>query len=468
MAYPTAVILVVGLNRSLLDHAPKLNAFANNGTVRRVKPVLPAVTCSVQSSFLTGLLPGSSTSEGGGGHGIVGNGYYNHELAQVQFWHQSNRLVAGEKVWETAKRRDPAVTCANLFWWFNMYSSVDYSVTPRPIYKADGRKIPDIYTEPAMLRDRLQQELGTFPLFNFWGPAASIKSSQWIADATTIVHQRHCPTLTLTYLPHLDYALQKFGPDHSAIPAAVAEIDTTAGQLIDYFQSQGVRVIVLSEYGIEPVDTAIPINRILREAGAIRVRDELGLELLDPAACDAFAVADHQIAHVYIKDPNQITRFAALCEDTPGVERVLDRAAQARASLNHPRSGDLVLIAQPRHWFSYPYWLDDDRAPDFARTVDIHRKPGYDPLELFIDPAIRCPKLRIAAKLLKKRLGFRTLMGVIPLDTSLVRGSHGRVDQDGQTAPILITQNKNTPPNSAVSSQAVRGIILDSLFDHSG
>lgn len=457
MAHSTAVILVVGLNRSLIGgHAPRIQAMAQKGTVRSLRPVLPAVTCSVQSSMLTGLSPAQ--------HGIVGNGYYNREMAEVHFWKQSNHLVHGEKVWEIAKQRDPTVTCANLFWWFNMYASTDYSVTPRPMYKADGRKIPDVYTQPSALRQQLQDRFGTFPLFNFWGPAASIRSSQWIADAALHVHQHHKPTLNLIYLPHLDYALQKLGPDHAAIPGAVSEIDTVVGQLVDYFERCGVRIVLLSEYGIEPVDDAIPINRLLRQANALRVRNEQDLELLDAGASDAFAVADHQVAHVYIKDPAHTDRFADLCRHTTGVEQVLDRAAQAQLGLDHTRSGDLVLVADLRHWFSYGYWLDDARAPDFARTVDIHRKPGYDPLELFMDPAIRFPRVRVGWKLLRKMLGFRTLLDMIPLDTKLVRGSHGRVDQSNPHRPILITQTDRTDHPECIPCQAVRDVILGQLF----
>src|SRR5262245_56525833 len=236
MVHPTAVLNVVGLSSSLLGpHSPRLNALIAKGRVQRLRPVLPAVTCSVQSSMLTGLTPRE--------HGIVGNGWYSRELAEVQFWKQSNRLVGGEKVWESARRRDPGVTCANLFWWYNMYSTADYSVTPRPIYKADGRKLPDVYSDPPALRDQLQQRFGTFPLFNFWGPMASIKSSEWIADAAMFVHERHKPTLTLVYLPHLDYGLQKLGPGHADIPQHVAEIDAVVGRLIDYFDAAGVRVL---------------------------------------------------------------------------------------------------------------------------------------------------------------------------------------------------------------------------------
>ncbi len=494
-AKPTAVILIVGLTPSLLtDATPRLKAFADQGTVRQLRPVLPAVTCSVQSSMLTGLPPGSpvpgispGTSPGkshtglpseslmatgkasgggasGGGHGIVGNGWYDREYAEVRFWKQSNHLVAGEKVWETARRRDPSVTCANMFWWFNMYSSVDYSVTPRPIYKADGRKIPDVYSHPADLRDELQDRFGRFPLFNFWGPASSIKSSQWIADASLYVHQKHRPTLTLIYLPHLDYALQKLGPDHAEILDHAGEIDRVFGQLLDYFDAQGVDVVVVSEYGIEPVDDAVMINRHLREEGALRVRQEQGLELLDPGASDAFAVADHQVAHVYVANPHEIPRYKGLCEAVPGIDRVLDRTAQAEEGLDHPRSGDLVLVASPRRWFSYAYWPDDRRAPDFARTVDIHRKPGYDPLELFIDPAIRLPRAYIARKLLQKKLGFRTLLDVIPLDPSLVRGSHGRVDQPASVAPLVMTRRDVLGMDGPVPCVAVREVILRHLF----
>ena len=484
-AKPTAVILVVGLNRSLInDDSPRIKSLADQAVVRRICPVLPAVTCSVQSSMLTGLSPGTpgpgrshtdlpresmiamgkASGGSGGGHGIVGNGWYDRESAEVRFWKQSNHLVAGEKVWETARRRDPSVTCANLFWWFNMYSSVDYSVTPRPIYKADGRKIPDVYSTPAGLRDELQEQLGRFPLFHFWGPASSIKSSQWIADAAMVVYKKYQPTLNLIYLPHLDYALQKLGPGHREVSQHVAQIDRVVGQLLDFFDDRGVKVIVASEYGIEPVDEAVSINRVLREEGALRVREEEALELLDPGASDAFAVADHQVAHVYVKDPTQIDRFATVCQQVPGVELVLDRSHQERYGLAHPRSGDLVLVAQERRWFSYDYWLDDRRAPDFARTVDIHRKPGYDPRELFIDPAIRFPRAYIARKLIQKKLGFRSLLDVIPLDASIVRGSHGRIDQRAPLAPVLITRTQLPEYDEEIPCYAVRDVILQHLF----
>jgi len=457
MSKPTAVILVVGLNESLIgDWSPNLKRFCADGQTRRLKPVLPAVTCSVQSSMLTG--------GGVSDHGIVANGWFDRQSNEIRFWKQSNRLVGGEKVWETARKRDPEFTCLNMFWWYNMYSSADYSATPRPIYKADGRKIPDCYSHPAELRDELQSELGQFPLFRFWGPASSIESSRWIADATMIAHRKLDPTLTLVYLPHLDYALQKLGPNHEDISKHVSQIDEVVGDLLSYFDSRSVEPIIVSEYGIEPVSRPIAINRVLREENYIAIREEMGLELLDAGASQAFAVADHQVAHVYVKKRQNIGRIQDICKNVPGVEQVLDKRAQSQLNIEHERSGDIVLVAAEGYWFSYYYWLDDSKAPDFARMVDIHRKPGYDPCELFLNPEISSPKLKIALKLLKKKLGFRTLMDVIPLDAGLVKGSHGRVEIPEDTQPILITRKNLKDVSDQVPCEKVRDIILQHLF----
>jgi predicted AlkP superfamily pyrophosphatase or phosphodiesterase len=467
MPHPTAIILVVGLNPSLIgDDCPRISAFVKSGHLRRLKPVLPAVTTTVQSSMLTGLLPSQ--------HGIVANGWYSREMAEVQFWKQSNALVQGEKVWETARKRDASVTTLNMFWWYNMYSSANWSVTPRPMYKADGRKIPDCYSHPPELRDELQAELGPFPLFHFWGPGSSIRSSKWIADATKIVHAKKKPTLTLLYLPHLDYALQQHGDDANVgtsragthAGSALAEIDGVVGGLLDYFAQRGSRVMLVSEYGIENVDDSIHINRHLREAGWLRVREEQGLEILDAGASEAFAVADHQVAHVYAsRGLPTMSRLAALCRSIPGVEQVLDKHDQVAAGIAHERSGDLVLVAEPRKWFSYDYWLDGAKAPDFARTVDIHRKPGYDPLELFIDPKIKLPKLKLAWRLFQRKLLHqRALLDIIPLDTKLVRGSHGRVEQPPGMMPVIVSQ-RALPEQEVLPCTLVRDLILESLFE---
>jgi predicted AlkP superfamily pyrophosphatase or phosphodiesterase len=354
-----------------------------------------------------------------------------------------------------------------MFWWYNMYAGVDYSVTPRPMYPADGRKLPDIHAHPSDLRDTLNSELGTFPLFNFWGPTADIVSSRWIADATLYVYQRHHPTLTFVYLPHLDYCLQKLGPRHPDVRAEVRAVDALCGDLIERARRDETRIIVLSEYGITEVSGSVSINRTLREHGFLRVRSELGRELLDPGASSAFAVADHQLAHVYVADPELVPRIKELLESLPGVETVLDEAGKREMGLGHPRSGELVAIARSDHWFTYYYWFDDDRAPDFARTVDIHRKPGYDPVELFLDPRLLVPPLQVGWRLLKKMAGFRYLMDVIPLDPTLVKGSHGRVTDNDEDGPVFITSDASMIDGDRVAATDVKRIVLDHVFDRS-
>ncbi|WP_437799038.1 alkaline phosphatase family protein [Sorangium sp. So ce693] len=454
----TVVLNVVGLTGELLgDATPNLKRLAREGAMRPLQTVLPAVTCTVQSTFTTGLLPS--------GHGCVANGWYFRDIAEVNLWRQANQLVTGEKIWEAARRRDPTFTCAKLFWWYNMYSSADYAVTPRPIYWADGLKLPDIYTEPASLRDELVVRLGEFPLFNFWGPNADIRSTEWIARCARHVYDTRRPTLTLVYLPHLDYNLQRLGPDHPAIKDDLRAVDAVCGELIDHVRKDGARVIVLSEYGITRVSGVVHINRALREQDLLRVRNERGLEKLDAGASEAFAVADHQIAHVYVRRPERIQEVKALLERLPGVEVVLDAEGKRSAGLEHARSGELIAISRADRWFSYYYWLDDDSAPEFARTVDIHRKPGYDPVELFADPKLRALPVRIAWRLLKKKLGFRYLMDVIPLDAALVNGSHGRLTERSEQGPLILSTCDSMLPDERVHAVDVSKIVLDHIFD---
>jgi predicted AlkP superfamily pyrophosphatase or phosphodiesterase len=448
------VILVVGLTPSMLGpDTPHLRALANEGFMAKLTPVLPAVTCTAQATMLTGTLPRE--------HGVVANGWYFRELSEILFWRQSNRLVHGEQLWEAARRRRPGLRTAQMFWWYNMYSSADFSVTPRPIYPADGRKLPSVYSQPAELGGSLQARLGTFPLFNFWGPNANISSSAWIARASQAVFDEHSPELTLVYLPHLDYALQKYGPKHAAIRAEIRAVDAEAGRLIEHVRAQGAEVVVVSEYGVEQTEGVVRINQRLRDAGLLAVQETLGWELLDAGASRAFAVADHQLAHVYVRDPADLSRVAALLRSEPGIERVLDADGKREVGLDHARSGELIAIAQPGYWFAYYYWLDEARAPDFARTVDIHRKPGYDPVELFLDPDRALVKLRIAWTLAKKMAGFRYLMDVIPLRPELVQGTHGRV-VTGDEGPLVICSNRRAAADSFEQTQ-LKQFVLDQL-----
>ena len=452
----TIVLNVVGLTPELIgEHTPFLSSWQQRGKTTSIKPVLPAVTCTAQATYYTGENPNE--------HGIVANGWYFRDECEIKLWRQSNKLVRAPKIWDKARILDPNFTCANLFGWYNMYSSVDYAVTPRPMYPADGRKLPDIYTEPMELRPWLNEELGEFPLFNFWGPNTSVKSSRWIADAAKKVELKYSPTLTLVYLPHLDYCLQKIGTNPTDIARDLQEIDRVCQDLIEFYEARNGKVIVLSEYGITEVDRPIHLNRLFREQGLITVREELGKEILIPGASQAFAVADHQIAHVYVNDRSCLDRVRTILENTPGIDLVLDEAGKAQYHLDHSRSGELVAIADSHSWFTYYYWLDDKLAPDFARTVDIHRKPGYDPVELFVDPRLNLPQVKVGLNLLKKKLGYRYLMDVIPLDASLVKGSHGHLTDSPERSPLLITQQQDLLDSEAIEAKEVFQVILNHL-----
>src|SRR5213596_3653463 len=376
---------------------PNLSALARDGFAAQVAPVLPAVTCSAQATMLTGKLPRD--------HGIVGNGWYFRELNEVWLWRLSGALVQGEKLWDAARRRDPSLRCANLFWWYNMNTTADLGVTPRPTYPADGSKLFGIYTYPHGLRLELEAALGEFPFHTFWGPSAAIGASQWIGRAALHVIEKHRPTLALVYLLHLDYDFQRYGASDARARAEVTKIDRVAGELIAGARARGAAVLVVSEYGITDARRPLHPNRVLREAGLLSALETpLGWELLDFGESRAFAVADHQIAHVYVKRREDRARVADLLRSIDGVER----------------------------------GLDDARAPDFARTVDIHRKPGYDPAELFFDPARPLVKLRAAWALARKALGLRYLMDVISLDPTIVRGTHGRLPDRAEEGPVAI------------------------------
>jgi predicted AlkP superfamily pyrophosphatase or phosphodiesterase len=317
--------------------------------------------------------------------------------------------------------------------------------TPRSTGRSRRDRFIDIHTGPLTLRPEIKKDLGEFPFPSFWGPAAGIDSSRWIAAAARWIEEKHQPTLNLVYLPHLDYNLQRLGPRDPRVADDLRQIDDVAGDLIDFFRARDVQVAVLSEYGITEVDTPVHLNRVLRRNGWLSIKDELGLETLDCGGSRAFAIADHQVAHIYLNDPAVESQVRAAIEAEPGVERVLDAAEQTKLGLRHARAGDLIAIAKPHSWFTYYYWLDDAVAPDFARTIDIHRKAGYDPTELFVDPKLRWPKLRIAAFLLRKKLGLRGLLNVIPLDATLVRGSHGRIPENENYWPVLLLE-KNAAP----------------------
>lgn len=431
--HPLLWIDAVGLSaRQIGPRTPTLAALAKRGSMAPMDALLPGLTCSSQATLITGLLPRD--------HGAVGNGWFDRESGEVALWRQSNALVRGPKVYERLREREPRARCAKIFWWWNLGAAVDWSITPRPFYPADGRKIVATYSDPTEFGAQLEQRLGAFPFFDFWGPKSGLPSSRWLADAAIDTLRRARPELTMVYLPHLDYDHQRFGPDHPRSLAALGELDLLCKDLIAAADEVGACVVLTSEYAIENVDRPIHVNRLLRQAGLVRVRQTPTGEVLDPFGSRAFAVADHQIAHVYAKDRAAREQARAALANVAGIAQVLDDGGGLAANgLDHPRSGDLVLVAGRGAWFTYYYWLDDAAAPDFAPTVDIHRKPGYDPCELFVDPRLLAPKLRVALRLAQKKLGMRYLMDVIPLDAGLVRGSHGRLPEDSLDGPVFLS-----------------------------
>ncbi|MFJ1891844.1 nucleotide pyrophosphatase/phosphodiesterase family protein [Streptomyces sp. NPDC088170] len=448
---PLLVVDVVGLTPRLLDHMPHLKALGRSGTHAPLGTVLPAVTCAAQSTFLTGTTPAE--------HGIVANGWYFRELGDILLWRQHNGLVEGDRLWDAARRAHPGYTVANICWWYAMGADTDITVTPRPVYYADGRKEPDCYTRPPALHDELTEKLGTFPLFHFWGPGADLVSSQWIIDATRHILDTRHPDLALCYLPHLDYDLQRYGPDDPRSHRAAAELDRAMAPLLDDARREGRTVVALSEYGITRVDRPVDINRALRRAGLLEVHTQDGMEYLDPMASRAFAVADHQLAHVYVRRPEDLEVTREALRDVQGIEQLLDDEGKKAHGLDHPRSGELVAIADPDAWFTYYYWLDDAHAPDFAQLVEIHRKPGYDPVELFLDPQDPYVRVKAAAAVARKKLGMRYRMAVVPLDPSPIRGSHGRLPQSDEEGPLILcsTPHAFTGP---VRATEVKSLLL--------
>lgn len=456
---PVALINLVGLTpRHIGENTPRLLELSKKGFLSPLGGVLPAVTMPAQATLLTGTLPWH--------HGIVGNGWFFRETGEVRFWLQSNSLIHGETLYQRARQlaaeRGDRFTCAKLFWWFNQGAPVEYSVTPKPYYGADGSKIFAIDSFPDALAPALEATLGSFPFPSFWGPMAGLPSSKWIARAAADVMRRERPTLTLVYLPHLDYDLQRFGRDHTGLLNTLKELDHVAGIVFDAAREIGATIVVVSEYGLVPVRRPIYINRVLREQGWLMVRDGPFGETLETFKSRAFAVVDHQVAHVYVHHADDLNSVRVAIEKVPGVAQILEGQAKTDAGLHHARAGDLVLLADQDAWFAYPYWLNERRAPDFARTVDIHRKPGYDPCELLIDPNLTLPKLRVGLTLLKKWSGMRYLMTIVPLDASLIKGSHGLLPRDPQDGPVFLTEGPK--PDLPIHMTQIKGYILNLLF----
>lgn len=454
---PLVVIETPGLTRAMVEaHAPGLADLGREGHFGTLDPILPALTMPVHSTLMTGSQPSR--------HGVVANGWFVRSQNEVRMWQQSERLVQGERVWESAKKRNSEFKCLKYFWWPGMASTADVFGNVRPIYYADGRKGPDIYMNRQGLAEEIQSRFGTFPLFKFWGPGADITSTEWIAETARYLFDKERPNLSLIYLPHLDYRQQTHGPSHESIAEEVKALNKVITRLIDHFRSKGAEILILSGYHMNQVDTPIHLNRSLREQGWLKVVRNPAGELIDYGISEAFAVADHQLAHVYVPDDRIRPAVREHLRSVEGIDEILEGESLSAAGLAHQNSGDFVVTAKSNSWFTYYYWQEDAAAPDFARTVAIHEKPGYDPCEMFLDPSIPFPRLKVGWLLAKKSLGFRYNMNVIPLNASLVRGSHGLKPTNESSAPVFIASQSISGIAERVPMVDVKKIMLRTIF----
>ncbi len=429
-----ALLSIPGLRSSDLSHMPRLSALKERGGLTAIVPSFPAVTCPVQANMTTGVSPEQ--------HGVIANGFFYRDKGVVEMWTAWNKCILTPQIWERLAQYDSSITSAV---WFPLHSKgakAKYICTPAPIHNPDGSESLWCYTVPTEMYGELRDQIGHFPLMHFWGPMANIKSTDWIVDSAVIAAKKYRPNFSYIYLPHLDYASQKFGPNCPQSIASLGELDAAIGRLIDGYSTAGMDDTVwlaASEYVVNEVNQVGYPNRLLREAGLLTLDvDADGREQLNIAKSRAWALVDHQFAHVFVKDATDIEQVADLLQADPTVERALEGGERESVDLNHPRSGEVVLLAKPNAWFAYYWWLDDAKAPAYARTVDIHRKPGYDPVELYIDMPTRS----------------------IPLDATLVKGSHGYPADDPSRHGVLISSNAKMLPQGDVRDVDVAGMVL--------
>lgn len=412
---------------------PTLYEWANRGALTELTPTFPCVTSCVQASMWTGTGPSE--------HGVIANGFYHRDRREVEFWVGQNDLVQGEQVWDALSAGRSDLTSAVWHAQNIKGAGADFIVTPAPIHEADGTTKLWCYSKPDGLYEEMLGAVGHFPLQHYWGPLANIKSTRWILDAAQWLIQRQAPNFHWIYIPHLDYAGQKLGPDSDEAKAALAELDQElarfAGRIAESKTGNKTTYLVAGEYAMTKVSEVVYPNRILREAGLLSTLERDGGECIDFENSTAFAMVDHQFAHIFVNDRKPSTKEAIrdVFRNVSGVADVYVNGVGNGGGLNHPRGGEVILVSKDTHWFAYYWWVDDVRAPAFARTVDIHRKPGYDPVELFFDPATKS----------------------IPLTPELVRGSHGVPATDQRHRAALIC----SAPSSAIDAgQGYRDIDL--------
>lgn len=412
------VVDIAGLEPGLIseDRTPNICSLSAKGEFARVRPVFPAVTCTSQASMLSGTYPRQ--------HGIISNGLYDRQTHTVSFWEQSSSLVQAEKVWDIAKRGGSGRTTAVLFWQNTMYADADIVLTPRPLHMED-RMIMWCYSRPPGLYEKISYEIGKFDLSTYWGPLASNKSSEWIGKASELVLERQKPNILFTYIPHLDYIFQREGIFPKNLKEEIRFVDNIVGNIMKKTIDLGIRdqtqFVILSEYGFSDVTSDIPINRVFREHGLLAVREIEGREYIDFEYSLAFAMVDHQVAHIYVRGTS-VQQVKRILDAIEGIDTVLDEEGKKLMNIDHERSGDLIAISDKDRWFSYYWWFEEEKSPPFANRVDIHRKPGYDPSELFID----------------------SKTNRIPLNGKMVKASHGRVPSlsDGAGLAVYVSDRK--------------------------
>ncbi len=419
-----------------LARMPNLTSLMRGGDKQPLTPSFPCVTWPVQTNMLTGKRPAE--------HGVVANGFYWRESREVEMWTAWNDKIQAPQIWDHLHQQDPQLTSAV---WFPMLSKgcgADYVCMPAPIHKPDGSEELWCYSKPTEFYGELLERQGHFPLKHFWGPLAGAPSSEWIVESAVIAATRFRPNFFYIYLPLLDYAAQKEGPDSEAAAEAPAALDALIGKLRDgvheAWGEANVCWLAASEYVITPVDHVTYPNRLLRAAGLLKVRAEDDGEHLDLEASRAWALVDHQFSHVFVRDGDRdvLQAVEQLFRQEAGIEEILRGETRAQYALDHPRSGDLILISTPNSWQAYYWWLDDALAPAFARTVDIHRKPGYDPAEMHVDMATRS----------------------ISLDATRVRGSHGAPVRSDAQRGVILASRQGVLPEKPLADVEVAELVL--------
>jgi len=441
------VLSIPGLRPNVIDHnaTPALYQWANSGAAAELVPTFPCVTSPAQATMWTGTPPSE--------HGVIANGFYDRAKREASFWVAGSEVIAGEPVWAALRRIRPGFTSALWHGQNVKGASADFIVTPAPIHDPDGTTKLWCYSKPESLYPQLLEALGHFPLQHYWGPLANIQSTKWILDAAAWLAAKHAPNLQWIYIPHLDYAGQKFGPNSPEAKSAVRELDACLARFVDQCASvpalRDAAFLVVGEYAMTDVSGVVYPNRALRGAGLLAVEDRDGQERIDWLRSQAFAVVDHQFAHVYVhadqsgERERMEQRVEEVFHDVPGVAGVFSGKKRKEIGMEHPRAGDVVLVCDESYWMAYYWWLNDAAAPSFARTVDIHRKPGYDPVELFFDPVAKG----------------------IPLNAALVKGSHGvpATAKHHRTVVICSTATKALEAGCVYRDVDVKRICLELL-----